>query len=61
MDQNPPHAAASKTHSVEVLEFRNATRFNFQFKLNDEAHWDRIATAIRVHAPDWQHEKPPAQ
>ncbi len=41
---------------VEVLEFRNATRFNFKFKNNDPAHWDRVAGAISAHAKAWQTE-----
>jgi len=46
---------------VEVLEFRNATEFNFEFKQNDAAHWDRVATAIRTHAAAWPTEPVPAQ
>jgi quercetin dioxygenase-like cupin family protein len=46
---------------VEVLEFRNATEFNFEFKQNDEAHWDRVAAAICTHAKAWQTEPVPVQ
>ena len=44
---------------VEVLEFRNATEFNFEFKNNDPAHWDRVATAISTHAKAWLSEEAP--
>jgi quercetin dioxygenase-like cupin family protein len=46
---------------VELLEFRNATQFNFEFKNNDEAHWDRVASAIRSHAEAWTTETVPVQ
>jgi len=41
---------------VEVLEFRNATRFNLFFKGNDEAYWDRIAAMFRDRAAAWKTE-----
>jgi quercetin dioxygenase-like cupin family protein len=47
-------------HGVEVLEFRNATRFNFVFKGNDEGHWDKVAGAYRNNASSWEHEVEPS-
>lgn len=44
---------------VEVLEFRNATRFNIFFKPNDDKHWDRAADATREHGPKWAEETTP--
>jgi quercetin dioxygenase-like cupin family protein len=44
---------------VEVLEFRNATRFNFVFKANDEAWWERMAATYRDRAAIWAKELVP--
>ena len=44
---------------LEVLEFRNATRFNLFFKGNDEAYWDRIAATFRDRAEAWKTETVP--
>lgn len=44
---------------VEVLEFRNATRFNLVFKGNDEARWDRIVETFRDRAAIWETETVP--
>lgn len=44
---------------VEVLEFRNATRFHFMFQGNDDAHWDRIADVLETRRETWQAEAPP--
>lgn len=44
---------------VEVLEFRHATRFNFVFKGNSEARWDRILEVFRQRADLWAEETVP--
>jgi hypothetical protein len=45
---------------VEVLEFRSAPEgFNFVFKGNDEAHWDKIAKAHFDNKDAWVDEKAP--
>ena len=44
---------------VEVLEFRNATRFHFLFKNNDEKHWERIADIMKNRTGEWANEPPP--
>lgn len=44
---------------VEVLEFRNASRFNILFKGNDDAHWNRMAEAFRENVPNWKNETVP--
>jgi quercetin dioxygenase-like cupin family protein len=41
---------------VEVLEFRNSTKFHIRFKGNDEAHWERMAQVYRDHARNWPNE-----
>jgi quercetin dioxygenase-like cupin family protein len=46
---------------VEVLEFRNATHFNFLFKNNSEAHWHRIAQVLRDNSEQWKNEAPPSE
>jgi len=45
---------------VEVLEFRNATRFHFKFQGNDDAHWNRIASVLKANCPKWESEPPPS-
>lgn len=44
---------------VEVLEFRNATRFHFLFQGNDDAHWNRIAHVLETRREQWEGERPP--
>lgn len=44
---------------VEVLEFRNAARFNILFKNNDDSHWGRMADAFRDNALTWKSEQLP--
>ena len=44
---------------VEVLEFRNATRFHFMFEGNDDAHWNRIADVLSTNCAKWEQEAPP--
>lgn len=46
---------------VEVLEFRNANKFNILFKGNDEAHWDRMTEATRNGADKWRGEPAPSE
>jgi hypothetical protein len=46
---------------VEVLEFRNAKRFNLFFGNNPESRWDKIADTFRERAEIWQEETPPSQ
>ena len=38
---------------VEVLEFRNATRFHLKFKNNDDAHWGRQVAARNENMDRW--------
>lgn len=45
---------------VEVLEFRNATRFNLQFKDNSEARWQRMVDTCSERAATWVGETPPS-
>ena len=45
---------------VEVLEFRNATRFHFMFQGNDELHWSRIASVLSANCEKWENEPPPS-
>lgn len=44
---------------VEILEFRNATRFNLLFRPNPEGRWDDIARTYRDRAAIWSEETVP--
>lgn len=44
---------------VEVLEFRNATRFHLRFAGNDAAHWARMAAAVAENGKAWSGETDP--
>ena len=44
---------------VELLEFRNATRFNLVYGVNDENRWQRIAQTYRDRADIWASETVP--
>lgn len=44
---------------VEVLEFRNASRFNLNYGVNDEHRWNRIAETFRDRATIWSTETVP--
>jgi hypothetical protein len=46
-------------YGVEVLEFRNATRFNLLFGANDEARWQRIADTYTEREHIWAEETMP--
>jgi mannose-6-phosphate isomerase-like protein (cupin superfamily) len=48
------------SEGVEVLEFRNAAKFHILFKGNDDAHFDRMADAMRDGASRWEHEPAPS-
>lgn len=41
---------------VEVLEFRNAARFNLVLRGNSEARWNRIVDTCRERADNWAEE-----
>lgn len=57
---NAAYTYEAGPHGVEVLEFRNATRFHLMFHGNDEAHWDRIASVLKTNCPKWENEPPPS-
>jgi quercetin dioxygenase-like cupin family protein len=44
---------------VEVLEFRNATRFNLRLQGNDTGRWEEIVDTCRERAAIWQEETVP--
>jgi quercetin dioxygenase-like cupin family protein len=44
---------------VEVLEFRNASRFNLAFRANDASRWERIADSFRTRGEIWAEETVP--
>lgn len=44
---------------VEVLEFRNATRFNLRFQPKAEARWERVVDTYRERAAIWKTETVP--
>jgi quercetin dioxygenase-like cupin family protein len=58
---NSAYTYEAGPQGVEVLEFRNATRFHLMFHGNDEAHWDRIANVLRNNCPKWENELPPGE
>lgn len=44
---------------VEVLEFRNAARFNIRLSGNSEAVWGRIAAMALANRDHWREQAPP--
>jgi quercetin dioxygenase-like cupin family protein len=46
---------------VEVLEFRNATRFNIVLQGVAESRWEQMAANYTARSPDWETEKPPSE
>ena len=54
-----PYSYQAGPEGVEVLEFRNATKFHIRFRNNDDAHWNRIANSYRENAPRWSDETVP--
>ena len=57
---NAAYTYEAGPNGVEVLEFRNATRFHFRFQGNDDAHWSRIANVLKANCPKWENEPPPS-
>jgi quercetin dioxygenase-like cupin family protein len=56
------YAYEAGPEGVEVLEFRNATRFNIALKEGDGSRWQRIAAAFSERAEIWEQETvPPSQ
>ena len=54
-----PYSYEAGPDGVEILEFRNAARFNILFRNNDEVYWERMAESFRSNAPQWQAETVP--
>lgn len=54
------YAYEAGPEGVEVLEFRNASRFHIHFKDNDAAYWERQIAARTKHAAEWATETPPS-
>ena len=46
---------------VEVLEFRNASRFNFMFRSNPDSRWDKVIETYRERTEIWEQEVPPSE
>ena len=47
---------------VEVLEFRNASRFDVQYRAGSGRHWDRIIDSLSRNAVNWREESiPPSE
>jgi quercetin dioxygenase-like cupin family protein len=57
---NAAYTYEAGPNGVEVLEFRNSTRFHFMFQGNDAAHWSRIAAVLKNNCPKWESEQPPS-
>lgn len=45
---------------VEILEFRNATRFSLTFRNNEPGHWARMAAAVAANGAAWAAAAEPA-
>ncbi|TXS96117.1 hypothetical protein FV139_01035 [Parahaliea maris] len=51
-----PYSYVAGPDGAEVLEFRNAARFNILFRNNDESHWEKMAQAFRDNGEKWKSE-----
>ena len=58
---NAGYTYQAGSEGVEVLEFRNATRFNFYFRNNTQEHWRRIAEVLKNNSASWATEAPPSE
>lgn len=54
-----PYSYVTGPEGAEVLEFRNATRFNILFRNNDDNHWGKMARAFTENSEKWQTEVVP--
>ena len=54
------YAYEAGPEGVELLEFRNATRFNISLMGGREGAWDRMIAAFRDNAQAWRDEQPPS-
>lgn len=54
-----PYSYEAGPEGVEILEFRNATRFHFLFGNNDETHWQRMADSVKDNSANWAEETVP--
>jgi len=55
------YAYEAGPEGVEVLEFRDATRFNFLFGMNPPERWDKVANTYSERAEIWRAEVPPSE
>ena len=56
---NMAYAYETGPEGVEVLEFRNATRFNILYKSGEHGHWDAMANIFRQRISIWEEETVP--
>lgn len=59
---NAPYAYVAGPEGVEVLEFRNASAFDFQLRPSTLPRWERAAAVCEANFEKWQGEStPPAR
>lgn len=58
---NVPYGYTPGPKGVELLEFRNATSFNFVNHANGMAFWEKALQTVRNAQPVWETAKMPAE
>lgn len=56
-----PYAYVPGPEGVEVLEFRQAARFDFRMQPGTPARWEQAAAACRARFESWETETPPSR
>jgi quercetin dioxygenase-like cupin family protein len=51
-----PYTYKAGPEGVDILEFRNATAFNFRNHANGQAFWDKAAETVKANKADWAAE-----
>jgi len=54
-----PYTYRAGPDGVELLEFRNADRFDFQFRADTPAFWRKAADICAANQKDWKTAAPP--
>jgi hypothetical protein len=55
-----PYSYRPGPEGVELLEFRNATNFDFKLLADGEAFWKRAADTVQARSEEWRTAKMPA-
>lgn len=56
---NVPYTYRAGTEGVELLEFRNATQFNFVNLAKGEGFWAKAAETVTARRNEWREATPP--